>query len=85
MLRKSLFLAGFALATVLVMAPKAESWGAYHVGYTHYGPYTGFDHYGSTGFRAGSSGGYGGFHYGGYHYGGYGGYRGYHYGYYRRW
>jgi hypothetical protein len=70
-----------------------HAWGVYHAGYTHYGPITGFHHYGYTtayrgyplygGYRYGGYR-YGGYHYGGYHYGayGYGAYRG---GYYRRW
>lgn len=80
MLRRSIVLAFAALMVSLALSSKAQAWGAYHVGYTHYGPVTGLHHYGYTGAHYG---GYGGYHYGGYHYGGYGG--GYHYGYYRRW
>ncbi len=76
MLRKTLFLAFAAILAVLATSSDAQAWGAYHVGYTHYGPVTGFQHYGATGVRAGG--------YGGYHYGGYGG-GGARYGYYRRW
>jgi hypothetical protein len=83
MLRRSILLAIAAIVVSLGLSAKAQAWGAYHVGYTHYSPYTGLHHYGYTGVHAGGYGGYGGYHYGGYHYGGYGG--GYHYGYYRRW
>jgi hypothetical protein len=89
MLRKTLILTMAPVLLALALAPAAHSWGGYHVGYTHYGPYTGFQHVGYTGYRSpyggyryGGYGGYGGYHYG-YRYGGYGG--GYRYGYYRRW
>jgi hypothetical protein len=96
MLRKALILASAALLVTLLATAKAQAWGAYHVGYTHYGPYTGFQHYGATGYRGpygagyggvryGGYGAYGGYRYGGYRYGGYGGYGGYRAGYYRRW
>jgi hypothetical protein len=82
MLRKTLFLAFAAILVALATSSEAQAWGAYHVGYTHYGPVTGFSHYGSTGLY----GSYGGaYHYGGYHYGGYGYGDAYRYGYYRRW
>jgi hypothetical protein len=69
----------------LALSSKAQGWGCYHVGYTHYSPYTSLHHYGYTGaYRGYGYGGYGGYHYAGYHYGGYG-YGGYHYGYYHRW
>lgn len=82
MLRKNLFLALAAIIVALGLSSKAQAWGAYHVGYTHYGPVTGVHHYGYTGAHYG---GYGGYHYGGYHYGSYHSGGGYHYGYYRRW
>jgi hypothetical protein len=79
---------------------RAHAWGAYHVGFTHYNPYTGFHHYGYTRLYGGGLGGdgYGGLYgyhygglglygddlYGGYHYGDYG-LGGYHYGFYSRW
>jgi hypothetical protein len=99
MLRKILFLTIAAMLVSLIVSGSAQAWGGYHVGYTHYSPYTGLHHYGSTGVYGGGyhyggahyggygGGGYhyGGYHYGGYHYGGYGGYGGAHYGYYRRW
>jgi hypothetical protein len=85
MFRRSALLAFAALLVSLALSSKAHAWGCYHVGYTHYSPYTGFHHYGSTGFHYGGYGGGGGYHYGGYHYGGYGGGGGYHYGYARRW
>jgi hypothetical protein len=87
MLRKTLFIALVAALAPLVTSAKTQAWGGYHVGYTHYSPYTGLHHYGYTGVSRGYGGGYGGYHYGGYggggyHYGGYGGYGGgaYHYG-----
>ncbi len=83
MLQKSFFLALAALVISLALSSPAHAWGAFHVGYTHYSPYTGLHHYGYTGFRTGY-GGYGGYHYAGYRYGGYR-YGGYGYGYYRRW
>jgi len=89
MLRRSVILAIATILVTLGLSAKAQAWGAYHVGYTHYGAYTGFHHYGYTGVHAGGyggyhAGGYGGYHYG-YHYGGYGGGASYHYGYARRW
>jgi hypothetical protein len=96
MLAKSTFIGAATLVVTLSMSAIAKAQYAYHVGYTHYGPVTGLNHWGSTGaggayggfhtssaYHAGGyGGGYGGgYHYGGYHYGGYGGYRGgYHYG-----
>ena len=91
MLRRILLFAAAPMVLTLALSSKAHAWGAYHVGYTHWGPYTGLHHYGYT--RA--YGGYGlGYHpyygygiqpyyYGGYRYGGY--YGGARYGYYRRW
>ena len=76
MLRKPLLFGFAALLVTLALSSKAQAWGCYHVGYTHWGPYTGLHHYGYTEAYRGY-GGYGGYHYGGYHYGGYG--------YYRRW
>jgi hypothetical protein len=73
MFRKPLVLAGAALLVALAVSSKAQAWGAYHVGYTHYSPYTGLHHYGYT--EA-----YRGYGYGGYHYGGYGAYGRYPYG-----
>ena len=100
MIRKTIFIASAALVLSLALSSKAQAWGCYHVGYTHYSPYTGVHHYGYTsahtgyggyggggyhyGYHYGSAGYGGGYHYG-YHYGGYGGYGGYHYGYARRW
>jgi hypothetical protein len=81
MRRNSLFLTLIAFLVVLTIASAVRAWGGYHVGYTHYSPYTGLHHYGYTGVYRGGYG-YGGYHYGGaygYHYG-YGGYGGYHYG-----
>jgi hypothetical protein len=85
MVRRLFLLVFAALLVTLVTSSRAQSWGCYHVGYTHWGPYTGLRHYGYTGVGAGYGGldRYGGY-YGGYHYGGYG-YGGYRYGYYRRW
>jgi hypothetical protein len=83
MLRKSLLFAVGVLLVTLAFSSRVHGWGCYHVGYNHYGPVTGFQHYGATGYHYGGYGGYGGYHYGGYHYGAYGG--GYHYGYVRRW
>jgi hypothetical protein len=83
MLRKILFFAVAPILLTLALSSKAHAWGAYHVGYTHWGPYTGLHHYGY------SYAGYGGlgyrypYYYGGYRYGGY--YGGARYGYYRRW
>ena len=81
MLRKTLSFALAAALVTLALASNVHAWGGYHVGYTHYSPYTGVHHYGYT--RA-YGGGYGGAHYGSYgaHYGSYGGYHygGYHYG-----
>jgi hypothetical protein len=101
MLRKSIVVAFAVILTALAVSTKAQAWGAYrHVGYTHYGPYTGLHHYGYTeayrgyggygygGYRYGTSGAYGGYHYGAYPYGyGYGGapYGAARYGYYRAW
>ena len=85
MLRKLIVLAFAAILVSLALSSKLQAWGCYHVGYTHYSPYTGLHHYGATGYHYGGYGGYGGYHYGGYHYGGYGYGGGYHYGYYRRW
>ena len=98
MLKKNVFIGLIALIAVLATASAIWAWGGYHVGYTHYSPYTGVHHYGYTraygggyhyggyhyGGAYGAHYGYGGYHYGGYHYG-YGGYGGAHYGYYRRW
>src|SRR5947207_9708427 len=99
MSRKLLLIAGAVTLAMLVASSEAQAWGAaYHVGYTHYSPSTGLQHYGSTGAYRGGYGGYGGsryggasayggYRYGGYHYGaaGYGGaaYGGARYGYYR--
>jgi hypothetical protein len=82
-LRKTLFLVFAAILVALATSSEARAWGAYHAGYTHYGPVTGFSHAGAT--RA--YGPYGGaYHSSAYHYGGYaGGYGGYRAGYYRRW
>jgi len=81
MLRQTFFLAVAALLVALATSSDAQAWGAYHVGYTHYGPVTGFSHYGATGV----GGLYGGaYHSSAYHYGGYG-HGGYSAGYYRRW
>jgi uncharacterized membrane protein len=81
MLRKTLFLALAAILATLATSSEAQAWGAYHVGYTHYGPVTGFSHAGSTGFSSPYGGAY---HSSAYHYGGYrsGGYSA---GAYRRW
>lgn len=82
MSRRIVLLAFSAMLVTLTVSTKAQSWGGYHVGYTHYSPYTGLQHYGYTR----SYGGYGGYRYGGEAYGyrgAYGGYRDY--GYYRRW
>ena len=46
MLPRSVFLAFAAMLVALALSSKAEAWGAYHVGYTHYGPVTGLNHYG---------------------------------------
>ena len=89
MLRKAFVLAAAVTLLSLLTASKAQAWGAYHVGYTHVGPY-GVQHWGRTayggyggygGYRYGSAyrygglGDYGAYRYGGYHYGGYGGLR----------
>lgn len=59
----------------LALSSTAHGWGAFHAGFNHYGPVTGFDHVGVTGFDRGLYGGLGGgYHYSGYHYGGFGGY-----------
>jgi hypothetical protein len=83
MLRKTRFLALIALLVALTTTSAVWAWGGYHVGYTHYSPYTGVHHYGYTSVHSGY-GGYGGYHYGGTRYGGYhyggGAYGGYHYG-----
>ncbi len=74
MLRNILCLALMAAAATLMTTAKAQAWGAYHVGYTHVGPY-GVQHYGRT-VGVGPYGAYSGAHYGAY-----GGYRaGYSYG-----
>jgi len=85
MLRRSVLLAFAAILVSLALSSKAQAWGCYHVGYTHYSPYTGFHHYGYTGYRSGGYDRYGGGYHYGYHYGGYGYGGGYHYGYYHRW
>jgi hypothetical protein len=92
MLRKTFLLAAAVILTALALSAKAQAWGAYHVGYTHYGPYTGLHHYGYTGAYRGGYGGYDRYGYGGYRYGGYYGgypygygYGGARYGYYRAW
>jgi heterogeneous nuclear ribonucleoprotein A1/A3 len=91
MLRKNVFLAVAVTLLTLLTASRAQAWGAYHVGYTHIGPYGGIQHYGRTFY--GGYGGYGGLAYerGGYGAVGYGGYGGAYYGgayragYYRAW
>jgi hypothetical protein len=77
MFRKSILIALMAIVVTLTQSSKLDAWGGYHVGYTHYSPYTGLHHYGYTGV----SRGYGDYRYGGYRYGGYSTAR---YGYYRR-
>lgn len=82
MLRKIVCVALLSAAATLLTASSARAWGAYHVGYTHVGPY-GVQHYGRT-VGVGPYGGvYGGARYGsaygGYRYG-YGGYDRYGYG-----
>jgi hypothetical protein len=77
MFRKSVLIALTAIVVTLIQSSKLDAWGGYHVGYTHYSPYTGLHHYGYTGV----SRGYGDSRYGGYRYGGYSSAR---YGYYRR-
>ncbi|HKB42215.1 MAG TPA: hypothetical protein VKD72_37660 [Gemmataceae bacterium] len=80
MLRNPLFLALLASLATLLTSARAQAWGAFHAGYTHFGP-GGFYHVGRTAVGGyGGWGGIGGYHYGygGYHYGGFGGY---HYGY----
>ena len=83
MLRRTLFLVVAGLLMTLATSSKAHAWGAFHAGYTHYGPVTGFNHVGYTavgGYRGGAYGA------GAYHYGyGYGGAYGGAAGYYRRW
>jgi hypothetical protein len=96
---RRMVLIGVAVTLAMPVA-SSEAWawgGAYHVGYTHYSPYTGLQHYGYTGAYRGYGlygrypygyGAYGGYRYGGYRYGayGYGGADyGARYGYYRRW
>lgn len=81
MQRRTLLLALTALLVTMATASEARAWGAYHVGYNHYGPMTGFTHYGATGV----GGAYGGaYHSSAYHYGAYGA-GGYSAGAYRRW
>jgi hypothetical protein len=81
MLHKTLFLACAAILVVLVVSSEVQAWGAYHVGYTHVGPYGAY-HVGGTE----AYGGYGGARYGGVYARGYGGYGGaYRGGFYRRW
>ena len=83
MLRRTVFLVIAAVAVTLATSSKAEAWGAFHLGYSHYGPVTGFSHYGATRVGGAYGGAYGA---SAYHYGGYG--RGGAYaagGYYRRW
>jgi hypothetical protein len=83
-----LFLAPVLLA--LALSSTAHGWGTYHVGYTHYSPYTGLQHYGYTDAYRGGYGGYSrvypssGYRYGGYRYGGYPYGGAVRYGYYRR-
>src|SRR5262249_16922641 len=48
MLRRSVLLAFAAILVSLALSSKAQAWGCYHVGYTHYSPYTGFHHYGAS-------------------------------------
>src|SRR5579859_7867127 len=85
MLRKSVVLASAVILTALTVSSHAHAWGAYrHVGYTHYSPNTGLQHYGYTAGYRGGYGAYGGARYSGYHSGRYGdgrSYGGYHYGY----
>ena len=91
MLRKIVFSALVAVGATLLLAPEAQAWGGFHVGFTHVG-YGGIQHYGRT-FAAGPYGMYSGGHVSGFGYGGayhygrtgfYGGggyhYGGYHYG-----
>ena len=85
MLRRFVFVVFATILVTLALSSKAQAWGCYHVGYTHWGPVTGLHHWGYTGVHAGGWGGYGGYHYGGFHYGGYGYGGGYRYGYVRRW
>ena len=76
MRQQTLFLAFATILTLLGSGSKAQAWGAYHAGYTHYG-YGGVSHYG----RTTAYGPYGAYAGGGvYHYG-YGGYSGYRAGY----
>jgi hypothetical protein len=53
MLRKILFLALIALVVALTTTSAVWAWGGYHVGYTHYSPYTGVHHYGYTSVHSG--------------------------------
>jgi hypothetical protein len=64
MSRKIVFSALAAVVATLLMASKAQAWGAYHVGYTHVG-YGGVQHYSHT-VAAGPYGAYSGFHVGGF-------------------
>jgi hypothetical protein len=77
MLSRFLAICFATIVVSLTLSTSVQSWGGYHVGYTHYSPYTGLQHHGYT--RA-YGGGYGGYRYGGDRYGG--GYA--RYGYYRR-
>jgi hypothetical protein len=70
---------GLALVTILLVlgtSTSVQAWGAYHAGYTHFGP-SGVYHYGRTS-AYGPYGGYSGAHVSHYGYGGYGGYGAYH-------
>ncbi len=68
-MRTQLFMALSATTLLLATASEALAWGAYHVGYSHYGS-GGYSHYGRTS-AYGAYGGYSGEHYG--YRGGYGG------------
>ena len=41
MLRRSIVLAFAAVLVTLSLSSKAQGWGGYHVGWTHYSPITG--------------------------------------------
>src|SRR5262245_59487256 len=76
MLHKLAFLAVAATTATLLTSSRAQAWGAYHVGFTHYGA-GGFSHYGRTAV-VGPYGGYSSAHFGAYGAGGsyHGGYSG---------
>ena len=73
MLRRVLIPVMAAALVVVLLAPEAHAWGAFHSGYTHVGPggayhvgHTGVGGYGGAYGHVGAVGGYGGVYHAGY-------------------